>query len=321
MKKILSVLLFVLIIPTAAWADMGQIHASGVHVAEDSQKAIILHNLEEEILILGTDLRAEKQTGIIRFIPFPSEPSVALAEGDPFKATAELIAKHHLAFVYQTKGNGADVRDVEILFNKKMGAHDVTVVKINQVSTFREWVNNFFKTKGLPAKEAYPEIESVAENYVKRGIIYFVFDFVELTPEVRFVEPMAYQFKSKKLYYPLVTSNTFGGEGGIEISLFSPRTACHPLESNYNGCMGLPNLYASTSAKVTLEDVNTVYPQAADFFKGQTVYLQYLRFFGQYQFENDLIFDLRQGFDRAFYAKEFVKDKPSLRMELTPEKK
>lgn len=320
MKKILPILLFLLIIPAAARADMGQIHASDVQVAEDGQKAIILHNLKEEILILGTDLRAEKQTGIVRFIPFPSEPAVALAEGDPFKAATELIAKYHLAFIYQTKGSGAEAKDVEVLFNQKMGAHDVTVVKINQVGTFREWVNNFFKTKGLPAKDAYPEIESVAENYVKRGITYFVFDFVELTSDVRFVEPMAYRFKSKDLYYPLVTSNTFGGEGSIEIFLFSPRTACHPLESYYNGCMGLPDLHASTSAQVPVDDLKSVHPRAADFFKGQTVYYQYLRFFGKYQFENDLIFDLTQGHDRAFSAKEFVKDKPSLRMELTPSK-
>ena len=83
---------------------------------------------------------------------------------------------------------------MEILFNQKMGAHDVTVVKINQVDTFREWVNDFFKKKGLPTKAAYPEIESVADDYVRRGIVYFVFDFVELTPEVRFVEPMVYRF-------------------------------------------------------------------------------------------------------------------------------
>jgi hypothetical protein len=180
------------------------------------------------------------------------------------------------------------------------------------VDTFREWVNAFFRKKGLPAKDAYPEIESVAEDYVRRGIVYFVFDFVELTPRVRFVEPMVYRFPTKELYYPLVTSNTFGGEGGIELILFTPRTPCHPLESSFNGCMGLRRLHASTSARVPLEDVIPVYKQAAGFFKEQPIYLQYLRYYGQYQFENDLFFDLQKGYDREFTPKEFVQNKPGL---------
>ena len=34
-------------------ADMGRVTTSDAVVSEDSQKAIIFHNLEEEILILG----------------------------------------------------------------------------------------------------------------------------------------------------------------------------------------------------------------------------------------------------------------------------
>ena len=50
-------------------ADMGRIYVSNeaVKVSEDAQKAIILHTLEEEVLILGTDLKADKKTGIMRF--------------------------------------------------------------------------------------------------------------------------------------------------------------------------------------------------------------------------------------------------------------
>lgn len=61
----------------SAEADMGRIYATDAQVSEESQKAIILHSLEEEVLILGTDLKADKKTSIIRFIPFPSEPVVS----------------------------------------------------------------------------------------------------------------------------------------------------------------------------------------------------------------------------------------------------
>src|SRR5450631_1855725 len=64
--------------------DMGMIHATDAKVSEDSQKAIIFHNNSEEVLILGTDLKATKNTGVIRFIPFPSEPTVSLAPNASF---------------------------------------------------------------------------------------------------------------------------------------------------------------------------------------------------------------------------------------------
>ena len=76
--------------------------------------------------------------------------------------------------------------------------------------------------------------------------------------------------------------------------------------------MGQPRLYASTSAKVSLEDAGAVYEQAADFFKEQPIYLQYLRYYGKYRFENDLFFDLQKGYDREFTPKDFVQDRPGL---------
>ena len=70
-KRMMMVVFILLSYVCTVYADMGQ-------------KAIILHNLEEEVLILGTDLKADKKAGIIRFIPFPSEPKVALASPDEF---------------------------------------------------------------------------------------------------------------------------------------------------------------------------------------------------------------------------------------------
>jgi hypothetical protein len=69
-------LLAMLLSAPNALADMGRVFVSttGVTVSEDAQKAIILHNNKKEVLILGTQLRADRRTPIIRFIPFPSEP-------------------------------------------------------------------------------------------------------------------------------------------------------------------------------------------------------------------------------------------------------
>ena len=76
--------------------DMGRIITYDADVREDSQKAIILHNLEEEVLILGTDLVSDRRTTLLRFIPFPTEPKVSLAEGDPFDLASKLVRRHKL---------------------------------------------------------------------------------------------------------------------------------------------------------------------------------------------------------------------------------
>jgi hypothetical protein len=280
-------------------ADMGQIHASEAKVSEDSQKAIIFHNLDEEVLILGTDLKAEKKTGIIRFIPFPSEPVVSLAPGGSFSAAADLIKKHGLKFIWQSKGGQPSAQPVELRFNQKLGAHDIAVIKVNDASGFRKWVNDFFEKKGLPRKKEYPEIEGIVDDYVRRAISWFVFDYVEVTEETRFIEPVEYRFKTKKLYYPLKTSNTFGGVGGIDLILVLPGTLFSPLKSDYEGCLGFVNMKATTSAQTTSEELEAIYSDASTFFGERKVFIQFLRYQGVYKFKEDILADLSQAVPHA----------------------
>ncbi|MEW5724484.1 MAG: DUF2330 domain-containing protein [Thermodesulfobacteriota bacterium] len=276
-----------------ARADMGGIYPAEAVVSETSQKAIILHNLEEEVLILETDLQADRKTGLIRFIPFPSEPEVALAPEDAFQVASNLIREHGLVFMYQTKGGGeAEGQAVELLQHKKLGAHDLTVIKINDLSHFRSWVNDFFRSKGLPTRKSYAEVETVAGDYLKRGIAYFVFDFVELTGETRSIEPVAYKFKSTDLYYPLITSNTFGGEGDINLILFAHHTPCDSLYSYYEGALDLSAWRCSTWSQVLVDELRPIYPEAGTFFKDLNVYVQMYSYWGAYKFDQDLIFDI-----------------------------
>lgn len=303
-------------------ADMGRIYVSNeaVKVSEDAQKAIILHNLEEEVLILGTDLKADKKTGIIRFIPFPSEPKVSLAPDNAFEKVSAMIKKYGLKYqhVSQSKGGLASTttEGVELRFNKKLGSHDISVIKVNDVSTFRKWVNDFFKSKGLPLKETYPEEEAIVDDYVKRRIIYFVLDFVEVTQETRFIEPVMYKFKSKELYYPLKTSNTFGGEGSIELIIIAPTTLCasgnepfHPFDScgalytKGSPCLNLP-VKASTSALIVKEDIKEIYPEGESFFKDQKAFIQVISYKGKYYFTEDIFVDVSKGLPSAVGADE-----------------
>lgn len=292
-----------------AYADMGQIHASPAMVSESSQKAIILHNGTEEVLILGTDLRADRKTGIIRFIPFPSVPHFELAPEDVFGQATDLLKKYNLQFLMASKGGGTAAQPVELLLQKKLGAHDMTLIKVNDPQEVRAWVNGYFERRKLPTLERYEEAERIIADYVDRGLAYFVFDYVELTEETRFIEPVLYRFASRDLYYPLKNTNTFGGKGGIELILFVPGSMCQPTLGAYDTCLGLPafsqRVEASTTSAVDQEDIASLYPEAGEFFAGRQVFMQMVTYWGDYSFDNDIFADVSKAFPYAFgYAQE-----------------
>ncbi len=362
-RKIIVVISLIVGFALPAYADMGRIYVSDedVTVSEDAQKAIILHNLSEEVLILGTDLKATKKTGIIRFIPFPSEPKVSLAPRGVFEHAAAMIKKYDLKYqeLFYSKGGDpqAKMKGVEIRLNKKLGAHDLTIIKVNDVTVFRQWVNDYFKSKKLPVKDNYPEEEAIVNDYVKRGIKYFVLDYVIISKQTRFVEPVTYRFPSKELYYPLKTTNTFGGEGIIELIIIAPTTLCSPgngpfdpyssalyKEENpeaqrpYNQrpyCLNLP-VKASTSALVVKEekDLEIIYPQQGyDFFGNQNAFIQVINYTGKYFFKNDIFADIATGvsaavgpleedtsnpWDKSLSANEVLPKKCSLKPETGP---
>ena len=311
------VVLMVLSFSEASSADMGRIRTSEARVEETAQKAIILHNLEEEVLILGTDLEADKVTTILRFIPLPSEPQVSLAKGDPFAAIGELMKKRKLVFVTISKGGGQSAQPVEIRMNARLGAHDITVVKINEIQAFRQWVEARLANKGALQSEDFARVQEIASDYVSRNIRYFVFDVVEVTPETRFVEPIVYRFKSKELFYPLKTTNTFGGKGQIDLVVVAPGTLCDPLlqeplytEDRFSPCCGICGIwpdgtqcwpFASTSEQVAKGELELVYSGAEEFFKAhEAVFMQLVRYNGPFKFNDDVRIDISRAPRRAY---------------------
>jgi len=278
-----------------AYADMGGIYTVDAQVSEDAQKAIILHNCDEEVLILGTDLKADKFVGLIRFIPFPSEPVASLAPEKAFVAASELVKKHGLKVQHFTKSGTYMREPVSLRFHEKLGSHDITGIKVNDATQFRNWVNDFFKKKGLPQKKSYPEVEGVVADYVKRGIAYFVFDFVELNGPVRSIEPVEYRFKSKEFYYPLKTSNTFAGDRRINLIVICPRTMGRAFDFVFKQQF---EAQMSSSSKIAAQELGGIYPDAQDFFKAQkNLYLQLINYSGDYNFDQDMIADITKGVD------------------------
>jgi hypothetical protein len=296
---------------------MGRITTSDAIVSEAFQKAIIFHNLEEEILVLGTDLKADEATTVLRFIPFPSEPVVSLVEGNPFQRVSELMKEHEMVFLQFSKSGSSSALPVEVAFSAKIGAHDVTVICINEIAEFRSWVAGFLEGKGLVPGDDYQPVEHVASDYVKRDIKYFVFDLVEITPEAQFVEPIAYRFKSNELYYPLKTSNTFGGSGGIDLTIIAPRILCDTgpfsqalyidrTEDIYESYPCLSSLSkkrpfsypvrTSTTAELSRAEVRSIHAPARNFFdKKEAILMQLIRYYGEYDFDEDILIDISEA--------------------------
>ena len=299
--QILMAVIFLFLFHSVS-ADMGSILTSNAKVQEDSQKAIILHNSDEEILILGTDLKANEPANVVRFIPFPSEPTVQLAPKKAFESMAGIVKSHELKKLFYTKGGGPLTKNVEVHFSRKLGVHDITVIKINNASQFREWVNNFFKSKRIPIKKEYPNIEKIVTDYVSRGIQWFVFDYVNVTMETRMIQPVEYRFKSKELYYPLVTSNTFGGSGGIDLFMITPCTPCNLFPDCFN--IGLGQMQATTSSELRYDELKNILPDASQFFSNKKIFIQMAQYWGSYQFSNDIFYDLSKGKPHAVWVEE-----------------
>ena len=77
--SILIITCLFLISSNSAMADKGSVSPWPVKLSEDSQRAIIMHNSQEEVLILVTELRGEKETEVLEF------PEIKEIRPEPYK--------------------------------------------------------------------------------------------------------------------------------------------------------------------------------------------------------------------------------------------
>ncbi len=280
--------------PAGSALDRGSFSPVPVSLAQDSQKAIIFHNKLEEILILATELRAEKETEVLEFIPFPSEPAVFLVEGNILEKVVGLLKSKDIQVESGFSKGGEGGAAVEIRLSKKIGPHDVTVVKINRPQEFENWVSQFFSRKNIKPESGLKEFAASAGDYLSRGFNYFVFDSVKVGKETRTVAPLAYRFRSAELYYPLKTSNLVGGQGEVDLFLILPGSFwVEEIRQDRYFELFKSGWKVSSSSKMYPEEVKNLLPEASGFFRpGQKIYLQLLTYFGPYNFKDDLRWDI-----------------------------
>ena len=286
MRKAFCFIIAFAALAVAAFADTGAIVPKGdITLTEPGQKAIVLFNGSEEVLILGTDIAASKDAVALRFIPFPAEPSVSAASPMAFETAADLGKEHGLKYVLQYRMGTKEADAVEVVLTKRIPGHEVTVVKINDASEFGPWVKSYFTAHSLELTADMGRVDSIANDYVANSICFFAFDLVDLKTDANYIRPVQYRFKSDKLYYPLKTSNTFGGEGQIDLLFFAPR-AWQFIRLGFQ---------ASTSSQLKANDLKAVYKDSKGFFQGKDVILQAFRYKGALSFDGDIFADTLSG--------------------------
>ena len=252
-KTVMVVMAVAVMLSAAAWADCGSIPffspirardsisvvSEGllakpevrldpleVVVYEPGQRAIILWNGREEILLLSTELRTAQAISVLEVVPLSAEPVVTLGEFETFEKMQDLVVRKTLWSV-ASGGGVADVKApknaARITFHERMGAHDVAVVQVLDKRHFVQWVTTYLVGLGAENPQVRPDFAQIIQNYVDRGFEWFSFDVIETGDTVKSRQPIQYRFESPALYYPLEISTLEKGKTNINLLLVSPR--------------------------------------------------------------------------------------------------
>ncbi len=197
-----------------------------VVVYEPGQRAIVLWNGEEEILLLSTEIRTSEAVSILEVIPFPAEPAVQLGDFETFEKMQRLLIKKAMWRVASGGGVDAEIdldEVAKITFYERMGAHDVAVVRVDKPDYFVEWVMAFLKERKAINPRIDPRFTAIIQDYLDRGYGWFVFDTIQTTKQLQSRQPVQYRFKSDAAYYPLQISTLETGKTTVDLLLVTPK--------------------------------------------------------------------------------------------------
>jgi hypothetical protein len=222
----------------AALADGGiMIWPPSIHVQQTDQNAIVAWNGTTELLTLSTNLTKPADSAnatLLHVVPLPAQPG-EIKEEDPGVFSKMVTLLNQKIAALRTKnmnwgsnqsmnagGTGAAAApSVEIVMQKTIGAHDITVVKVNVADDFSNWIDGFASGKNLAQKPISQTFKNGLQSYLKRGINYFAFDVLNLNDQNTTVKPLVYQFDTRYFYFPLLISGISEiGDSQTHVNLF-----------------------------------------------------------------------------------------------------
>ena len=214
-----AILILVSSLTPLVHADRCILPTADADVYGPGQKAIIAWNGEVERLILSTDLYASADTKALEVLPLPSEPSVHEGSFQSFQAVQQLMTNN----LSRVLVPGKEPHGFEIVFHDRIGAHDITVVKVTSTDELVNFILEYAQKMGV---SQIPSVDGKARNilqdYSTRGFNYWVLDFVDLYSTTKSIEPIVYEFRSPSLYYPLKVSATANGRTEVILYLITP---------------------------------------------------------------------------------------------------
>ncbi|KUO40886.1 MAG: hypothetical protein AVW05_03145 [Hadesarchaea archaeon DG-33] len=197
---------------------------------------------------------------VLEFLPLPSLPEVEKGSFESFAQIQSLIMEHAPEWLAPPTRGAEGRGGVEIVFHERIGAHDVTIVKVTNASEFITWAENFLDNQNVEHGAPPERLGAIVDTYLQRGMNYFVFDLIEVGLSQHSIDPLVYRFQSDFLYYPLEISSL--ASGSTNITLF---TLTHD---------GIDEQYVSKSIEVRLgfdvseNELQLIDPEIAELFHG-----------------------------------------------------
>jgi len=226
-NKTIIVLFVILITTYIVQSDRGMITIkSDAKVFNPIQRAIIAWDGKKEYLILSSDLYSSEKTSAIEVIPFKKKPEIKSVDEKVFSDMFFLVNREMFLNNILSRSNrqrGVVRKDVEVIFKKLIGEHNISIFKVRKQKEFVLYLNEYIK-KNFPdhIKEDLDQgFIDMVDQYLKKGFRYFVLDIIDLSKEVVSKKSMQYTFQSEELYYPLKISSLNNGTTEIELTVIT----------------------------------------------------------------------------------------------------
>jgi hypothetical protein len=176
-------------------ADRGLIGPPQIALDESSQNAIVAWNGHEEVLILSTNVQGSSDVLVLEILPLPAKPS-SVTEGSltSFTTLVGLLnprTSWHSVWRRQTLSPSR--HGVEVVYHEVIGAHDVTIVKVDALTAFTAWVDAYAAAQQVEFAVSQAFRDAV-QDYLDREIHFFVFDAIVVNATPQSVDPLVQRF-------------------------------------------------------------------------------------------------------------------------------
>ncbi len=210
--------------------------AAGAEVSMPRQRAVTAWNGEEQVLVLCSDLVADRATRVLCVVPFPSEPEVRKADASLFRKGTDQIneklfprAPPRRAEPGRDDAGTPDRRPAgEVEFAEIAEVEDLKAVQFRDRAALERWALDHLRQAGVEQPELPAALRPAAEEYFASGVRWFAVHVVQIGTEVRTTEAVQYRFDSPAMYYPLRIYRTEAGAGTFQLVLVTPRLLCMP---------------------------------------------------------------------------------------------